>query len=878
MLRRRELLVGSGVVALGQIGPVKSAVPKAGASDRPTGLMVDLRDSPTGIIPERAGLSWIAPFSSQGGQRAYQLQAASTRSALLKGHADYDSGRIEGTSSASIPWPKPVIERDGHCFWRVRIWDGRNTPSAWSEPQHVIGAAGKEWQADAIWVRDGDALANWMLARSEFDVPQDVEALWVDVTASSPEAARQFVYRLMLNGDFVGVGPVRSYDAKTEARYATYDLTDRAKPGRNALAAFCYAAEGQAFLARITIVRRSGERRVIGRQTDWRVLSGDRWRPAADFTQGGWYKAPQEYIDARQEPVGWERPGFDDSAWSRPEPRPFPLDLVPQRVDGMAISLVRPNVVRIGSGRWLFDLGREIVGGVRLTVQGTAGQTVELRLGEEKSVDGGARYQLRTTQIYREIWTLRSGHQQLEHWGYRAFRWIEVLCDPALDIGSSLVGVQLAMPWRAQDASFSSSHADLDRVWNLCRYSIEALRLDLYQDTPARERGPYEGDAIVNQLSEFAVQRSYALSRYSTGYLARRPTWPTEYRMQTPVLAWRDYMATGDKSVLADNYGAMQARMRLDRFNADGLVEKDIGGPGIAESDLVDWPIANRDGFAFTRVNAVVNMWQFASLTTMAQVAGALGRADDHARCTALAKDLRGAINKAFLGADGTYLDGIGTTHRSQHATAYAVALGLIPEDRLAQAGRVLATQGMRMSVYGAQFLLEALYISGQSEAALRLMTSREHASWLHMMDGLGATIAAEAWDPDVKPNTTFSHAWGTAPVNIAQRYIAGVSVTSPGAATLRIKPEPGGLSRFSATVPTIRGPVQVRFDAQDPLALLDIRLPANVAAELDLGGTLLAGHDPHRLRILGASGQAVVANRGLRLPLAAGEHIRVRR
>jgi alpha-L-rhamnosidase len=207
MLRRRELLVGSGVVALGQIGPVKSAVPKAGASDRPTGLMVDLRDSPTGIIPERAGLSWIAPFSSQGGQRAYQLQAASTRSALLKGHADYDSGRIEGTSSASIPWPKPVIERDGHCFWRVRIWDGRNTPSAWSEPQHVIGAAGKEWQADAIWVRDGDALANWMLARSEFDVPQDVEALWVDVTASSPEAARQFVYRLMLNGDFVGVGP-----------------------------------------------------------------------------------------------------------------------------------------------------------------------------------------------------------------------------------------------------------------------------------------------------------------------------------------------------------------------------------------------------------------------------------------------------------------------------------------------------------------------------------------------------------------------------------------------------------------------------------------------------------------------------------------------
>jgi alpha-L-rhamnosidase len=33
------------------------------------------------------------------------------------------------------------------------------------------------------------------------------------------------------------------------------------------------------------------------------------------YTGGGYYQAPQEYLDARQEPVGWTAPGFDDEGW-----------------------------------------------------------------------------------------------------------------------------------------------------------------------------------------------------------------------------------------------------------------------------------------------------------------------------------------------------------------------------------------------------------------------------------------------------------------------------------------------------------------------------------------------------------------------------------
>lgn len=856
MLNRRELIAAAGgAAAFARADAARASL----GGEAPEGLLVDLRQAPAGILPDAARLSWTAPASFDGVQTGWQVQAATSRRRLLAGRPDRDTGRIAGAAATGVVMPFPIVTRGHHTFWRLRSWDEAGRASRWTVPQRLIGAAPDIWAAQPVWTpTPGD----WLLARLAFDVPGDVEAAWLHVTAASPEPARQYVFRLTLNGAFVGVGPVRSYDPAAELRYATFDLTDRLRTGANVLAALCYAVEGKAFLAQLTIVRTNGERVVIGTGPDsgWRVAAGDRWRPAAGSTGGGYYAAPHEFIDARAEPVGWDRPGFDAGDWAVPAPATLALAMQPERVDPVVETPVEPLVTRLAPGRWLFDMQREIVGGVRLSITGTAGQTVELRLGEERGDDGGARYKLRASQQYREVWTLRDGPQSLQHWGYRAFRWVEVLTDPALDLSHAVTGCRLALPWRDDDSAFTSADADLDRVWTMCRYSIEALRLDLYQDTPTRERGPYEGDAIVNQLSEFATQRSYALARYATGYLARRPTWPTEYRMQTPVLAWRDYMATGDPGVLSENYAAMVARFLPGRINADGLVEKDPGASSQPEGDLVDWPIANRDGYVFTRVNTVVNCWQYAALVALADIADALGRAGEGARFAALAVRLRDAINARLLGADGSYVDGIGTDHRSQHATAFAVALGVVPESHRLAAGRVLAAQGMRMSVYGAQSLLEALFRAGQPRAARALMTSRARYSWLHMIDDLGATIAMEAWDPAIKPNTTFSHAWGSAPANIVARFIAGLEATAPGAAALRIRPEPAGLSRFTARVPTIRGSVKVDYTG----GRVSIRSPGAVDVTVELSAALLAGADPARLPIVGASARKIMSDGSL--------------
>jgi alpha-L-rhamnosidase len=63
---------------------------------------------------------------------------------------------------------------------------------------------------------------------------------------------------------------------------------------------------------------------------------------------------------------------------------PLTRRLEPAWLHGMAYTYVRPvAVARLEPGRWLCDLCRAVGGGIRLSATGTAGQAVEVRLGEE---------------------------------------------------------------------------------------------------------------------------------------------------------------------------------------------------------------------------------------------------------------------------------------------------------------------------------------------------------------------------------------------------------------------------------------------------------------------------------------------------------------
>ncbi|WP_272922510.1 family 78 glycoside hydrolase catalytic domain, partial [Streptomyces sp. SID5785] len=357
---------------------------------------------------------------------------------------------------------------------------------------------------------------SWALLRHAYRARADhIAAAVLHVAAESPDPGRQYVAKVWSNGETVAHASARS---GTGVAYQVFDITRTLRRGRdNTLAALCHTTTSQKFLAQLHITYADGSRQTVGTGPAWRARRQQGLLPPKGSAGTNFYSAPQEYWDLRHEPVDWTRPGFDDRGWEAAVTRDRVDGLVPARVEPVRLHDVRPrSVTEVAPGRWLVDLGREIVGGLRLEVHARTGDTVEVRLGEELNADGTVRYQLRGGNTYRETWTLRDGDQHVEHWGYRAFRWAELRT--SIDLSrASVTGRAWKADWDDAQSSFSSSSPDLDRVWQLCRYSIEATRQDLYQDTPTRERGPYEGDALVNQLSEYAVQRSYALARWRAG-------------------------------------------------------------------------------------------------------------------------------------------------------------------------------------------------------------------------------------------------------------------------------------------------------------------------------------------------------------------------
>jgi len=220
----------------------------------------------------------------------------------------------------------------------------------------------------------------------------------------------------------------------------------------------------------------------------------------------------------------------------------------------------------------------------------------------------------------------------------------------------------------------------------------------------------------------------------------------------------------------------------------------------------------------------------------MADIAGAAGKADDAARYQALADQLREGMNKHLYDpATGRFKDGRDTNHTSLHASAFPLGLGAVNPENIDKVADYVESRGMAGSVYLAQFLLDGLYLANRGDAARKLMNSTELRSWGHMIYNLGATIVMEAWDPSIKPNTTYSHTWASAPANVIPRGMFGIVPLQPGFNEFQIKPQPGGLEWATLTKPSIKGPIRVEFTQDDTHFEMTVHIPANTRAKVHI-------------------------------------------
>lgn len=228
-----------------------------------------------------------------------------------------------------------------------------------------------------IWTSDEGAQRNlWLRLRRAFDCPADLRRATLLISADSR-------YELYVNGEWLGVGPVRSFP--WAYGYDCYDVTSWLRPGTaNVVAArvvhwgdqtFQYIVGRGGLLCELMLEQADGDALRVTSDGAW-LCSPDaaveRNTPRIAAQQGF-----EEHYDARRADEDWTHPGYAPNGWEQArelgpvgmepwttlEPRTIPFltrdEVTPVRV--LAAEVARPRA----GYRWAFDL-RERLGKQRV--------------------------------------------------------------------------------------------------------------------------------------------------------------------------------------------------------------------------------------------------------------------------------------------------------------------------------------------------------------------------------------------------------------------------------------------------------------------------------------------------------------------------------
>lgn len=545
--------------------------------------------------------------------------------------------------------------------------------------------------------------------------------------------------------------------------------------------------------------------------------------------------------------------------------KPDHNDIVP-----FNISKDSPDyIVKNSAGNYFVDFVHESFGQIDLTLTSEYdNDTVTIHLGEccdgafvNRKPGGSKRYQSIILPLKKGTHTYRpSLHWPVYSSGLKAiympidigevmpFRYCEIEGYSHTLETQNIVRSSVYCGFENDISYFHCNDETLNKIWDLCKYSVKATSFMGYYIDGDRERCPYEADALINQLSHFACDNDYSISKRTIEFLLRNPSWPSEWIMQIIMIAWNHYLFSGDDYIIKKYADLLKARTLIDFVNPDnGLVTttswgqdqeklKLINREGIIQ-DIVDWPQESDDlfNFEFSDYNAVVNAYHYHVCKLMSYIYKAIGQYEEEFEMVRYCNNFKSIYNDTFFDKNkGLYRDGINVNNYSFHSNMFALCFDLVPNEYIEKIADFIESKGMACSVYGSQFLLEALYRIGRYNAALNLLTDIGERSWNNMLNQ-GSTITTEAWSNRIKPNQDWNHAWGSAPANIIQFQLLGLYPRTPGFKEFVFEPKLGSLTHVETVLPTSHGEIKAHIHKGENSYQLDINIPTALLCDVIL-------------------------------------------
>lgn len=682
------------------------------------------------------------------------------------------------------------------------------------------------------------------------------------VVAARVYAAARGVYELELNGEPVGDHELAPgwTDYRARIQHQTFDVTDQVRAGENVLGAEVadgwYAGNVAMFgpghygdttslIAELHLTYDDGTVEVIATDGDWVTTDGP--RTAADILDG-------ETYDARRaaELDGWSLPGYDATSWEPVVVRDEPTSTLQPQIDQPVRVTEELDATYLSSpspGTHIYDLGQNMVGRVRITVQGETGDQIRLRHAEVLNPEGTMYVaNLRRDGMAVDRYILGSdGPETYEPaFTFHGFRYVEVSGVDDPPPAEDVVGVVLGTDGPLV-SSLETSSEMVDQLQRNIVWGMRGNFLSIPTDTPARdERMGWTGD--INVFARTAVYNMDSQAFLSKWLLDLRDTqradgalpgvapvvpgafdggygragW-ADAGVNVPYVLWDTY---GDLTVIHDNYEMMTRFVDYLEATSNGGI-RNVGG-------YDDW--LNLDDPTPTPV--IDTAFVAKSARQLSEMATVIGEDADAARYRQLYEDVRAAFIDEFIAADGTV--------RGDSQTAYILTItnDLVPDDRRDDLiDRFVATIERRdwhlsTGFLGVDGLLSALTEVGRTDVAYRLLQNTSYPSWGYAIER-GATTIWERWNsimPDgsfgpVEMNSFNHYAYG-AVGEWMYRTMAGVSALEPGYRSILVAPELGeGIDHVDLTHETRYGTVRSAWERDGDDLHLEVEIPAGSTA-----------------------------------------------
>jgi len=756
-------------------------------------LKVETRTNPFGIDTEHPRFSWqLVSKQANVLQNAYQILVAESPGQLRsEKQLVWNSGKVESGISVLIPYDGKKLESTKSYYWKVKVWTNKGATS-WSNVANWTMAFLENPLSEAQWIGMDSMLNSGKLTtktrlsarylRKEFQLQNKLKRATLYISGLG-------MYECYLNGSKISndIFAPTATDYTKRVNYNVFDVKNLLTVNQNTIGVIL--GNGRFFsmrmenvpggdvldsppqvhygfpklLLQLEIEYVNGEKKTIISDSSWKINTNGPIVANNEFDG-------EEY-DANLELTDWTNTNYDDSGWRKAQLVEAPAGkLVAQMNPNLAtMRLLKPiSVKEISKGKYVVDMGQNMVGWLAVKLKGVKNRTVKLRYAETIQPDGNLYMANLRGALTTDSYTpSEDGVFSYEpRFAYHGFRYVEITGIDELPAMSDIAG-KVNYDQMADIGSFETSDSTINQIYRNACWGIMGNYRSFPTDCPQRdERMGWLGDRATGCVGEsyiFDNQLLYAKwaqdisdSQKENGSLpdvapaywqfyTDNITWPAAYIHVLNML----YEQFGDTQPIHKHYASMKKWVKYMQANymTNYIITKDQYGDWCMPPESLDI-IWSKDPARITDGQILATSFYYRILNIMSNYATLTGHTADKHDFLELAAKVKTAYNTAFFQQEKAQ-------YGNNTVTANLISLmqGLVPEgyeqkvfDNLS--GRIEGEFNSHVSVglIGIQFLMRGLTAYNRPDLAYKIATNRSYPGWGYMIDN-GATTIWELWN-----------------------------------------------------------------------------------------------------------------------------------